>query len=233
MSNFSRFDYSYLISTFWNNEVLISSEILLGNEFHYLVVNLEKKIKLAHFCPWTAQNCSCRSIALLQLLMSSVLTVKDNFIRQLIQGKVIFQTIAELWAWFSQFKEARERQHVIQRFQWKSCSITHLPFLSSNPENLKAFQNIFHQKWTLLNAQQKKQYEAKKPKRAGSRKSKRKSQDCCVNFKRPKNLKFEHIVWPVNFFVVSFSSWWTVCDQKMAWLASNAFFSPGEKWVNY
>ena len=51
-------------------------------------------------------------------------------------------------------KEARNLVTLTWRFPWKSCSTTHLPFLSSNPEILKAFLKLFPPKWSLLNAQQ-------------------------------------------------------------------------------
>ena len=81
-------------------------------------------------------------------MTSSVVMVKDNFVRQLVQSKQIFQTIPE-WAQFSQ-GHRRKRQKkknmyitLTWKFQWKSCSISHLPFLSSNPKSLKAFLKTF------------------------------------------------------------------------------------------
>ena len=42
-------------------------------------------------------------------------------------------------------KKAKKKKHVTLtwKFQWKSCSISHLPFLSSNPKILKAFLKTF------------------------------------------------------------------------------------------
>ena len=45
--------------------------------------------------------CMCRSTSLLLLVMSSVLMVRDDFVRKLVQSEEIFQSIPE-WAQFSQ-----------------------------------------------------------------------------------------------------------------------------------
>ena len=102
------------------------------------------------------------------------------------------------------------------KFPWKSCSTTHLAFLSSNRKILKAFLKTFPTKMkpTKCPAREKK----------WGKKEKSKSQDCCVTFK-PQNskLSFLHMpelrklifcIWirrprserPANSFVVSFSS---------------------------
>ena len=53
-------------------------------------------------------------------------------------------------------KKAKNPVRLTWKFPWKSCSTTHLPFLSSNSKILKAFLKTFPPKWSLINAQQKK-----------------------------------------------------------------------------
>ena len=66
------------------------------------------KKPISPICPWTACNRLCKSvdprpISPLPLVRSSVLTVKDNAVSELVQGKE--------WAWFSQGNEGpRKRQ---------------------------------------------------------------------------------------------------------------------------
>ena len=86
---------------------------------------------------------------------------------------------------------------------------------------------------TKCQAKEEKMRQEKWKKRGGEN-VKSKSQDCCVTFK-PKNylkillyvqartwqaniLHLERRVWPVNSFVVSFSSLWHDSDQKTAQL---------------
>ena len=92
----------------------------------------------------------------------------------------------------SRTPEKKSKNHVTLtwKFPWKSCSTTHLPFLSSNPKILKAFLKTLPTKMkpTKCPAREKKMRQEKQKKRGGE-KAKSKSQDCCVTFK-PKNPKF-------------------------------------------
>ena len=74
------------------------------------------------------------------------------------------------------------------KFPWKSCSTTHLPFLSSNPKILKAFRKTFPPKMksTKCPAKGKKKRKNKWIKKRGGKKARKKSQDYCVTF-TPKN----------------------------------------------
>ena len=122
-------------------------------------------------------------------------------------------------------KEAKNHVTLTWKSPWKSCSIAHLPFLSPNPKILKAFLKTFPTKMkpTKCPAKEKKMRQEKRKKKGGE-KAKSKSQDCCVTFK-PQNSKFCFLhmpelcklifyiwirrpwtVWPVNGFMVSFSS---------------------------
>ena len=86
--------------------------------------------------------------------------------------------------------ERKAKNHVTLtwKFPWKSCSTTHLPFLSSNPKILKAFLKPFPTKMkpTKCPAREKKRRQEKQIKRPKERTQKSKSQDCCVTLK-PKN----------------------------------------------
>ena len=62
------------------------------------------------------------------------------------QDEEIFQTIIPELAWFRQGGwRIRQKPYVAftRQFPRKSCSTTHLPFLSSNPKILKAFTKTF------------------------------------------------------------------------------------------
>ena len=80
-------------------------------------------------------------------------------------------------------KKAKKHVTLTWKSPWKSCSIAHLPFLSPNPEILKAFVKTLLPKWSLLNAQQEKKMRQEKQKKRGGQKAKSESQDCCVTFK--------------------------------------------------
>ena len=156
--------------------------------------------------------------------------VKDNFVcLLLVQSEEIFQTIPE-WAVTIQSRtlEKKAKNHVTLtwKFPWKSCSTTHLPFLSSNPKILKAFLKTFPTKMkpTKCPAREKKN-EARKVKKRGGEKAKGKVKTA-VSLLNPKTiLKFCFLyipelrklifcswirrpssVRPVNSFVASFSS---------------------------
>ena len=95
------------------------------------------------------------------------------------QSKKIFQTIQE-WARFSQGHRRKKKTpcNIDLEISMKSCSTTHLPFLSPNPKILKAFQKVFPPKWSLLNAQQKRKKLVKKSSNWVSHKS----VDCFCEF---------------------------------------------------
>ena len=130
------------------------------------------------------------------------------------------------WSQFSEQhwrKTAKNHVTLTWKLPWKSCSTTHLPFLSNNPKILKAFLKFFSQKWSLLNAQQKKnKMRQEKRKKREERKRKLKVK-VAVLLLNPQNLglsahaelhKLIFCIWirklqsvrPVNRFVVSFSS---------------------------
>ena len=71
----------------------------------------------------------------------------------------------------SRTPEKKAKNHVTWtwKFPWKSCSTTHLPFLSSNPKILKAFLKTFPTKVkpTKCPAREKKMTEEKQKKREG------------------------------------------------------------------
>ena len=113
-------------------------------------------------------------------------------------------------------KKAKNHVTLTWKSPWKSCSATHLPFLLSNPKILKAFLNTFPTKMkpTKCPAREKKIRQEKWKKR-GAEKAKSKSQDGCDIFLRMSELRKlilciwirrPRSVWPVNGFVVSFSS---------------------------
>ena len=99
-------------------------------------------------------------------------------------------------------KNAKNYVTLTWKFPWKSCSTTHLPFLSSNPKILKAFLKTFPTKMkpTKCPAREKKMRQEKRKKKGGE-KAKSKSQDCCVTFK-PKNRNFAFCACP------NFASWY-------------------------
>ena len=121
-------------------------------------------------------------------------------------------------------KEAKNPVTLTWKSPWKSCSIAHLPFLSPNPKILKAFLKTLPTKIkpTKCPAREKKMRQEKRKKRGEERKWKVKdktavsllnlSKFCflhmpelrklifCIWIRRPRS------VWPVNWFVVSFSS---------------------------
>ena len=78
-------------------------------------------------------------------------------------------------------KKAKIHVILAWKFPWKSCSTTHLPFLSSNPKILKAFLKFFPSNWSLA------KFPAKETRRGVGEKAKVK--DCCVNFKATNYLE--------------------------------------------
>ena len=122
-------------------------------------------------------------------------------------------------------KKAKNHKTLTWKIAWKSFSTAHLPFLSSNARILKAFLKTFPTKMkpTKCPAREKNMRQKKRKRRRGG-KANSKSQDCCVTFKH-QNSKFCFLhmpelcklifyiwirrpwtVWPVNGFMVSFSS---------------------------
>ena len=85
-------------------------------------------------------------------------------------------------------KTAKNHARLTCKSPWKPCSITHLPFLSSNPKILKAFLKTLPIKTKPTKCPAKKKNEQEKRKTRGGEKGKSKTQDCCVTFK-PKNVK--------------------------------------------
>ena len=74
------------------------------------------------------------------------------------QDEEIFQTILEWWAQFSQWGQRKRQKNNItlgQKFPWESCCTTHLPFLSSNSNILKAFPKIFPTELKTTNSRRK------------------------------------------------------------------------------
>ena len=145
-------------------------------------------------------------------------------------------------------KEAREKGkkpcNVEKKGPWQTCPTTHLFFHLIPPQ-------LFSLKWSLLKAWKKKIKEARKVKQKGRRKGKKKVKTA-VSLLNP-NVKFcfLHIpelsrlmcgicnkrlwsahVWPVNSFLVSFSSLLPNNVQNMTLVA---FFSkiPRYKWVKF
>ena len=85
-------------------------------------------------------------------------------------------------------KKAKNHVTLTSKFPWKSCSTTHLPFLSSNPKILKAFLKTSPTKMKPAKCPaSKKKIWRKKSKTRGGEKAKSRSQDCCVTFK-PKTI---------------------------------------------
>ena len=123
----------------------------------------------------------------------------------------------------SRTPEKEAKNHVTRTWKspWKSCSITHLPFLSSNPKILKAFLKTFPTKMkpTKCPAKEKKMRQ-KNWKRGEERKRKvevKTAVSLCQKFCflcMPELHKLIFCiwirrlwsVWPVNGFMVSFSS---------------------------
>ena len=81
-------------------------------------------------------------------------------------------------------KKAKNHVTLTWKFPWKSCSITHLPFLLSNSEIIRALLKTFPTKMkpTKCSAKKKKMRQEKQKQR-GREKAKIKSQDCCVTLK--------------------------------------------------
>ena len=119
-------------------------------------------------------------------------------------------------------KKAKNHVTLTWKFPWKSCSTTHLPFLSSNPKILKAFPQFFptNMKPTKCPAKEKNKWAKKSEKRWEERKRKVKVKTA-VSLLNPKISflcipelrKLIFCIWirrplsvlPVNGFVVSFS----------------------------
>ena len=70
-------------------------------------------------------------------------------------------------------EKAKNHVTLTWTFPRKSCSTTHLPFLSYSPKILKAFLKPFPPKWSLLNAQQEKKMWGKKSKKRGEERKKK------------------------------------------------------------
>ena len=84
----------------------------------------------------------------------------------------------------TQEKKAKHHVTLTWKFPWKSCSTTHLPFLSSNPKILKAFLKPFPPKWSLLHAQHEKKKWGKKSKKRGE--ERRRKVKTAVSLLNPK-----------------------------------------------
>ena len=69
------------------------------------------------------------------------------------------------------------------KFPWKSCSTTHLPFLSSNSKILKAFLTTFPIKMKPTKCPAKEKMVREKQKKRKREKAKSESQDCWITFK--------------------------------------------------
>ena len=96
-------------------------------------------------------------------------------------------------------KAKKKHVKLTWKFQWKSCSISHLPFLSYNPKILKAFLKTFAIKIKPPKCppREKNNEARKKKKRRGSRERER---------ERETWIRRLRSVRPVTGFVVSFSS---------------------------
>ena len=69
-------------------------------------------------------------------------------------------------------KQAKNHVTLTRKSPWKSCSITHLPFLSPNPKILKAFLKILPTKMKPTKCpEREKKNEARKAKKEGRRES--------------------------------------------------------------
>ena len=119
--------------------------------------------------------------------------------------------------------EKKAKKKTMWKFPWKSCSTTHLPFLSSNPKILKTFLKTFPTRMKPNKCLAKEKKRQEKWKREEERKRISKSQDCCVTFNpnlkillsphaRTLRANILHLDQkaakrqPVNDFAVSFSS---------------------------
>ena len=121
--------------------------------------------------PLSRRDRPCRSTSFLPLVTSSVLIVKDNFVRWLVQSEEIFQTIPE-WAQSSQGhqrKTGKNHVNLTWKFPWKSCFTTNLPFFSFNPKILKAFLKPFPTKLKPTKRPEREKNEARKAKKQGRR----------------------------------------------------------------
>ena len=137
----------------------------------------------------------------------------------------------------SRTPEKEAKNHVTRTWKspWKSCSITHLPFLSPNPKILKAFLKTLPTKMkpTKCPAREKKMRQEKQKKRGGEKfcflcMRKLRKLILCIWIRRPPSVR------PVNSFVVSFSFLWHNSDQRTTQLASKRVFGHNSrsKWVN-
>ena len=87
--------------TFWKFSRGISIPFATVSKFSEVLVKW-KALLIKPFSPESPVTaCMCRSTSLLLLVMSSVLMVRDDFVRKLVQSEEIFQSIPE-WAQFSQ-----------------------------------------------------------------------------------------------------------------------------------
>ena len=71
----------------------------------------------------------------------------------------------------SKTAEKKAKNHVNVKISMKSCSSTHLPFLSFNPKILKAFLKTFPTKMKPTKCPGVKKNEARKEKKEGRRES--------------------------------------------------------------
>ena len=85
-------------------------------------------------------------------------------------------------------KKAENLLTLTWKLSWKSFSTSHLPFLSSNPKILKLSQKLFPPKWSLLNAQQKKQNEARKSEKRGEERKRKVKVKTAVSLVNPKTM---------------------------------------------
>ena len=109
---------------------------------------------LAKSYRWTGYLLSSREMnrlwppvcgSLVALVTSSVLTVIDSFVIQLVPGEEIFQTIPK-WARISQTGWRKRKQNKkkvsinwSKNFNKKSCCTTHWHFITSNPTIFRVF----------------------------------------------------------------------------------------------
>ena len=129
---------------------------------------------------------TCRSKSFLPLVASSVLMVKDNFVRL-----YLCKVKRSLKPYQNEKKATKNMSHWPENFHENLVPLaSHLPCLSSNPKILKALRKTFPTKVKpTINAQQEKKRKEKQ---------KAKHQDCCVTFK-PKTSKFCFLSqWPEN-----------------------------------
>ena len=139
----------------------------------------------------------------------------------------------------TQEKNAKNHLELTRKFQWKSCSITRLYFLPSDPKTFSTFR-------TKMKPSQYPKKETKKGKKrertgggGGREWAKGKSRDCCVTYKpnfafcvRP-NIESWYLASGTEYRMVldvlrRFEPFWFFIARQWpenAWIASNAFFN--------